>query len=82
MIKIQAEHYSQPDIVPITPKGLSVKVLKRRSRYVKGLGLRSSFSVRTTSASIDSDYVRRLEMVTRAKGGNSVTKKGNYNTET
>ncbi|KAL7163580.1 hypothetical protein ACSBR2_039651 [Camellia fascicularis] len=62
MIKIQAEHCSQPGVVPITPEELSVKVLKPRSGYVKGLGLRRSFSVRTTSASTDSDYVRRLEM--------------------
>ncbi|GMQ11845.1 hypothetical protein CsSME_00054324 [Camellia sinensis var. sinensis] len=62
MIKIQAEHCSRPGVVPITPEELSVKVLKPRSGYVKGLGLRRSFSVRTTSASTDSDYVRRLEM--------------------
>ncbi|XP_028087192.1 uncharacterized protein LOC114287937 [Camellia sinensis] len=62
MIKIQAEHCSQPGVVPITPEELSVKVLKPRSGYVKGLGLRHSFSVRTTSASTDSDYVRHLEM--------------------
>ncbi|CAL5416902.1 unnamed protein product [Camellia sinensis] len=62
MIKIQAEHCSEPGTVPITPKELSVKVLKPRSGYVKGLGLRRSFSVRTTSALTDSDYVRRLEM--------------------
>ncbi|THG05329.1 hypothetical protein TEA_003002 [Camellia sinensis var. sinensis] len=62
MIKIQAEHCPRPGVVPITPEELSVKVLKPRSRYVKGLGLRRSFSVRTTSASTDNDYVRRLEM--------------------
>ncbi|XP_028093425.1 polygalacturonate 4-alpha-galacturonosyltransferase-like [Camellia sinensis] len=62
MIKIQAEHCSRPGVVPITPEELSVKVLKPRSGYVKGLGLRRSFSVRTTSASTDSGYVRRLEM--------------------
>ncbi|KAL7262577.1 hypothetical protein ACSBR1_000857 [Camellia fascicularis] len=62
MIKIQAEHYSQPSMVPITPEELSVKVLKRRSGYVKGLGLRLSFSVRTTNASTDSGYVSCLEM--------------------
>ncbi|GMP63784.1 hypothetical protein CsSME_00025339 [Camellia sinensis var. sinensis] len=62
MIKIQAEHCSRPGVVPITPEELSVKVLKPRSGYVKGLGLRRSFSVRTTSASTDSDYVRRLQM--------------------
>ncbi|KAL7204295.1 hypothetical protein ACSBR2_017378 [Camellia fascicularis] len=37
MTKIQVEHYSQPGMVPITPEELSVKVLKRRSGYVKGL---------------------------------------------
>ncbi|THG17395.1 hypothetical protein TEA_011900 [Camellia sinensis var. sinensis] len=62
MIKIQVKHCSQPGVVPITPEELSVKVLKPRSGYVKGLGLRRSFSIRTTSASTDSDYVRRLEM--------------------
>ncbi|KAL7175522.1 hypothetical protein ACSBR2_029174 [Camellia fascicularis] len=62
MINIQAEHCSQPSMVPITPEELSIKVLNRRSGYVKGLGLRPSFSVRTTSASTDSDYVRHLEM--------------------
>ncbi|KAL7167643.1 hypothetical protein ACSBR2_038163 [Camellia fascicularis] len=82
MIKIQAEHYSQPGMAPITLEELSVKVLKRRSRYAKGLRLRPSFSVRTTSASTDSDYVSRLEMEIRAKRGNSVTKRRNYNTET
>ncbi|KAL7171353.1 hypothetical protein ACSBR2_036079 [Camellia fascicularis] len=65
MIKIQAEHCSQLGVVPITPEDLSVKVLKRRSGYVKGLGLRPSFSVRTTSASTDGDNVRRLEMETQ-----------------
>ncbi|KAL7177529.1 hypothetical protein ACSBR2_030818 [Camellia fascicularis] len=49
-------------MVPITPEELSVKVLKRRSGYVKELGLRPSFSVRSSSASTDSDYVRRIEM--------------------
>ncbi|THG05926.1 hypothetical protein TEA_006357 [Camellia sinensis var. sinensis] len=59
---IQAKHCFQPDVVPITPEELSVKVLKPRSGYVKGLRLRRSFSVRTTSASTGNDYVRHLEM--------------------
>ncbi|KAL7173764.1 hypothetical protein ACSBR2_033092 [Camellia fascicularis] len=62
MLKIQDEHCSQPGVVPITPEELSVKVLKRRSGYFKGLGLRPSFSVKITSALTDSDYVRCLEM--------------------
>ncbi|CAL5445178.1 unnamed protein product [Camellia sinensis] len=62
MIKIQAEHCSQPSVVPTTPEELSVKLLKPRSGYVKGLGLRPSFSVGTTSASTNIDYVRHLQM--------------------
>ncbi|KAF5934176.1 hypothetical protein HYC85_030347 [Camellia sinensis] len=62
MIKIQAEHCFQPSVVPTTPEELSVKLLKPRSGYVKGLGLRPSFSVRTTSASTYIDYVRHLQM--------------------
>ncbi|KAL7219309.1 hypothetical protein ACSBR2_012393 [Camellia fascicularis] len=62
MIKIQDEHCSQHGVVPITLEELSVKVFKRRSGYVKRLGLRPSFSFKTTSASANSDYVRRLEM--------------------
>ncbi|XP_028110469.1 uncharacterized protein LOC114308977 [Camellia sinensis] len=67
MIKIQAEHCSQPGAVLITLEELSLKVLKPRSGHVKGLGLRRSFSVRTTSASTDSDYVRHLEMEIQEK---------------
>ncbi|KAL7254046.1 hypothetical protein ACSBR1_008401 [Camellia fascicularis] len=81
IIKIRDEHYSQPSMVPITLEELSVKVLKRRLGYVKGVRLRP-FSVRTTSASTNSDYVSRLEMEIRAKRGNSITKRRNYSTET
>ncbi|KAL7231305.1 hypothetical protein ACSBR2_009552 [Camellia fascicularis] len=35
MIKIQAEHCSEPGVVPSTPEELSVKVLKPRSGYVR-----------------------------------------------
>ncbi|THG06368.1 hypothetical protein TEA_025727 [Camellia sinensis var. sinensis] len=62
MIKFQDAHRSEPSGVPITPEQLPGKVLKQRPGYVKGLGLRPSSSIRTTTASSDSDYVRRLEM--------------------
>ncbi|KAL7164045.1 hypothetical protein ACSBR2_040034 [Camellia fascicularis] len=63
MIQTQAEHCAQPGVVPLTPKELSVKVLKPRFGYVKGLSLRPSFSIRGTIASIDAgNYVRGLEM--------------------
>ncbi|KAL7231681.1 hypothetical protein ACSBR2_009837 [Camellia fascicularis] len=57
MITIQVEHYSQPGMVPITLEELFVKVLKRR--------LRPSCSVRTTSASTDSDYSQKEEIATQ-----------------
>ncbi|KAL7172703.1 hypothetical protein ACSBR2_032223 [Camellia fascicularis] len=65
MMKIQEEQCSKPGVVPITPEGLSVKVLKRRSGYVKGLGFRPSFSIRTTSASTGSDYSQKEETTTQ-----------------
>lgn len=48
---------------PMTEEELSVKVLKARSGYVKGLGLRPSSSLRTSIASkTSSEYVTRLEI--------------------
>ncbi|XP_028082603.1 uncharacterized protein LOC114283924 [Camellia sinensis] len=63
MIKTQAEHLSQTGVIPLSQEELSVKVLKPRSGYVKGLGLRPSSSMKTTVAPAEnSDYVQRLEM--------------------
>ncbi|KAL7168188.1 hypothetical protein ACSBR2_038596 [Camellia fascicularis] len=58
----KSTHFNDVTKQRISPECEKNYVLKPRSGYVKGLGLRRSFSVRTTSASIDSDYVRRLEM--------------------
>ncbi|KAL7256764.1 hypothetical protein ACSBR1_010663 [Camellia fascicularis] len=59
----QAEHLSQTGVIPLSPEKLSVKMLKPRSGYVKGLGLRPSSSMKTTVAPAEnSDYVQRLEM--------------------
>ncbi|XP_028057935.1 uncharacterized protein LOC114261821 [Camellia sinensis] len=63
MIKTQAEHLSQTGVIPLSQEELSVKVLKPRSGYVKGLGLRPSSSMKTTVVPAEnSDYVQRLEM--------------------
>lgn len=63
MIKTQAEHLSQTGVIPLSQEELSVKVLKPRSGYVKGLGLRPSSSMKTIVAPAEnSDYVQRLEM--------------------
>ncbi|KAL7183222.1 hypothetical protein ACSBR1_041831 [Camellia fascicularis] len=63
MIQTQAEHLSQTGAIPLTPGELSVKVLKPRSGYVKGLGMRPSSSMNTTIALVEnSDHVQHLEM--------------------
>ncbi|CAL5428743.1 unnamed protein product [Camellia sinensis] len=64
MIQTQADHLSQPRSTPLTVEELSIKVLKPRSGYVKGLGMRSSSSIRraTTIYAETNDYVKRLEM--------------------
>ncbi|XP_028111254.1 uncharacterized protein LOC114309673 [Camellia sinensis] len=64
MIQTQANHLSQPGSTPLTAEELSIKVLKPRSGYVKGLGMRPSFPIRrtTTIYAKTNDYVKRLEM--------------------
>ena len=46
IIRVQEEHLSDPNIIPLTPKDVSVRVLKPRSGYVKELGMRPSFSLK------------------------------------
>ncbi|XXG62377.1 hypothetical protein AAC387_Pa05g0746 [Persea americana] len=64
MIQTQADHLSQPGSIPLTAEELSIKVLKPKSGYVKGLGMRPSSSIRrtTTISAETNDYVKRLEM--------------------
>ncbi|KAH7864852.1 hypothetical protein Vadar_034637 [Vaccinium darrowii] len=59
MEKIEVEHNSQEGAVPMTQEDLSIKVFKKRSGYVKGLGMRPSSSVRTYVNSYE--YVTNLE---------------------
>ncbi|XP_028079885.1 uncharacterized protein LOC114281580 [Camellia sinensis] len=64
MIQTQADHLSQLGSTPLTAEELSIKVLKPRSGYVKGLGMRPSFSIRRTTIiyAETNNYVKRLEM--------------------
>ena len=64
MIQTQADHLSQSGSTPLTAEELSIKVLKPRSGYVKGLGMRPSSSIKraTTIYAETNDYVKRLEM--------------------
>ncbi|CAL5399694.1 unnamed protein product [Camellia sinensis] len=64
MMQTQANHLSQPGSTPLTAEELSIKVLKPRFGYVKGLGMRPSSSIRrtTTIYAETNDYVKRLEM--------------------
>ncbi|XP_058209414.1 uncharacterized protein LOC131322192 [Rhododendron vialii] len=57
MVQIEIEHNAQEGAIPITQVELSVKGLKARSGYVKGLGIRPSSSIRT----VNGEYVTHLE---------------------
>lgn len=59
MEKIEAKHNSQEGAIPMTQEDLSIKVFKKRSGYIKGLGMRPSSSVRTYVNSYK--YVTNLE---------------------
>ncbi|KAG5545778.1 hypothetical protein RHGRI_018064 [Rhododendron griersonianum] len=57
MVQIEIEHNAQEGAIPITQEELSVKGLKAKSGYVKGLGIRPSSSIRT----VNREYVTHLE---------------------
>ncbi|KAI8572438.1 hypothetical protein RHMOL_Rhmol01G0198500 [Rhododendron molle] len=57
MVQIETEHDAQEGAIPITQEELSVKGLKARSGYVKGLGIRPSSSIRTRNG----EYVTHFE---------------------
>ncbi|KAI8555133.1 hypothetical protein RHMOL_Rhmol05G0150700 [Rhododendron molle] len=59
IIEVEAEH-AKACVTPITQEELSIKSLKAKSGYVKGLGMRPSSSLRTTAAA-NSQYVSHLE---------------------
>ncbi|XP_058203909.1 uncharacterized protein LOC131318109 isoform X1 [Rhododendron vialii] len=57
MVQIETKHNAQEGTIPITQEELSVKGLKAKSGYVKGLGIRPSSSIRT----VNREYVTHLE---------------------
>ncbi|KAG5557198.1 hypothetical protein RHGRI_007464 [Rhododendron griersonianum] len=57
MVQIEIEHNAQEGAIPITQEELSIKGLKARSGYVKGLGIRPSSSIRIGNG----EYVTHLE---------------------
>jgi hypothetical protein len=57
-LRVQEEHLADPNTIPLTPEEVSIRVLKPRSGYVKGLGMRPSSSFKTKSSSA---YVKQLE---------------------
>ena len=61
IIRVQEEHLSDPSTIPLTLEEVSVRVLKPRSGYVKGLGMGPSSSLKIMSSSTFNAYVRQLE---------------------
>ncbi|XP_058190899.1 uncharacterized protein LOC131308100 [Rhododendron vialii] len=64
IIEVEAEHCTEAGVTPITQDELSIKSLKAKLGYVKGLGMRPSSSLRTIVASAstsNSQYVSHLE---------------------
>ncbi|KAF7151933.1 hypothetical protein RHSIM_Rhsim02G0147600 [Rhododendron simsii] len=57
MVQIETEHNAPEGAIPITQEELSIKGLKARSGYVKGLGIRPSSSIRT----VNREYVTHLK---------------------
>jgi hypothetical protein len=60
MLRLEEEHLVDPNAIPLTQEEVSVGVLKPRSGYVKGLGIRPSSSLRTIASSgMSRDDVQR-----------------------
>uniref|UniRef100_A0A2N9GFL9 Nudix hydrolase domain-containing protein n=1 Tax=Fagus sylvatica TaxID=28930 RepID=A0A2N9GFL9_FAGSY len=57
IIRVQEEHLSDPNTIPLTPEEVSIRVLKP----IKGLGMRPSSSLKIMSSSTSNAYVRQLE---------------------
>ncbi|KAK9989688.1 hypothetical protein SO802_029927 [Lithocarpus litseifolius] len=61
MLRVQDKHCSTPDAQPLTEEEISKMVLKPRSGYKKGLGMRPSSSLRTPASSSTTQYIQQLE---------------------
>ena len=59
---MQADHCQDPNAILLTQEDISNLVFKKKSGIVKGLGMRPSFSLVTTSSSNSSvEYIQQLE---------------------
>ena len=59
---MQEDHCQDPNAIPLTQEEISNLVFKKKSGIVKGLGMRPSSSlVTTTSSSSSVEYIHRLE---------------------
>ena len=61
MLRVQDEHCNTLDAQPLTEEEISMMVLKPRSGYVKGLGMRPSSSLKTPASSSSTQYTQQLE---------------------
>uniref|UniRef100_A0A7N2R4A0 Uncharacterized protein n=1 Tax=Quercus lobata TaxID=97700 RepID=A0A7N2R4A0_QUELO len=61
MLRVQDEHCNTPEAQPLTEEEIFMMVLKPRSGYVKGLGIRPSSSLRTPASSSSTQYTQQLE---------------------
>ncbi|KAK9991838.1 hypothetical protein SO802_026823 [Lithocarpus litseifolius] len=62
ILKVQEDHYQNPNAIPLTQEEISNLVFKKKSGIIKGLGMRpSSFLVTTASSSSSVEYIHRLE---------------------
>ena len=61
MLRVQDEHCSTPEAQPLTEEEISMMVLKPRSGYVKGLGMRPSSFLETLASSSLTQYIQQLE---------------------
>ncbi|KAG5544657.1 hypothetical protein RHGRI_017182 [Rhododendron griersonianum] len=71
ILEVETEHCTEAGVTPMTQEELSIKSLKAKSGYVKGLSMRPSSSLRTIVASTTNNlYVSHLEsLVQEYQGG-------------
>jgi hypothetical protein len=75
MLRLEEEHLVDPYAIPLTPKNMSVRVLKLRFGYIKGLSMRHSPSLRTiASFGMSSDDVQRQIVEIKEAANSEITK--------
>ena len=61
MLRVQDEHCSTPKAHLLTEEEISMMVLKPRSGYVKGLGMRPFLFLKTPASSSSTQYTQQLK---------------------